>query len=93
MIQLKGKNALVTGASRGAGQQIATGLARLGCNVVVHARTSESTVKTAEILQKYSVNVYRVHGELSDEAQVIDLICQVRNLRIQIDILYNNAAV
>lgn len=33
MIELKGKNACITGSSRGAGQQIAMGLANLGCNM------------------------------------------------------------
>ena len=32
MIDLKGKNALVTGSSRGVGQQLAQALAKLGCN-------------------------------------------------------------
>ena len=34
MIKLKGKNAFVTGSSRGVGQQIVQGLAKLGCNIV-----------------------------------------------------------
>ncbi|HYF64897.1 MAG TPA: SDR family NAD(P)-dependent oxidoreductase, partial [Herpetosiphonaceae bacterium] len=33
---LGGKWALVTGSSRGIGQQIALGLAQRGCNVIVH---------------------------------------------------------
>ena len=52
MIELKGKNALITGSSRGVGQQIALGLAMLGCNVIVHGRTQKSTVKTLELLKK-----------------------------------------
>ena len=92
MIDLKGKNAFVTGSSRGVGQQIVQGLAKLGCNVVVHGRTKESCVKTIGILKKYPVKTYVVYGELSEEAQVKNLIKQVQNLNIQIDILYNNAA-
>jgi NAD(P)-dependent dehydrogenase (short-subunit alcohol dehydrogenase family) len=41
MIVLKDKNALVTGSSRGIGQQIVEGLAKLGCNVIVHGRTKD----------------------------------------------------
>ena len=92
MIQLKDKNALITGSSRGIGQQIAQGLAKLGCNIVVHGRTKESCKKTLSLLEKYNVNVYCVFGELSDESQVNQLINQVQNLKIRIDILYNNAA-
>ena len=39
---LKGKNALVTGASRGIGEAIGSRLAMEGANVVVSARTAEA---------------------------------------------------
>lgn len=93
MIQVKGKNALITGSSRGVGQQIALGLAQLGCNIIVHGRTPDSCSKTIELLKKYNVKVYSVSGELSDESKVNDLIKQVKGLKLSIDILYNNAAI
>ena len=93
MIKLTGKNALITGSSRGVGQQIAMGLAKLGCNVIVHGRTQKSCTKTLELLKKYNVNVYCVYGDLSEESQVNHLISQVQNLKINVDILYNNAAI
>lgn len=46
-----------------------------------------------EILNDYNVNTYCVFGELSEEAEVNQLIKQVQDLNISIDILYNNAAV
>lgn len=93
MIDIKGKNALITGSSRGVGQKVAQGLAKLGCNIVVHGRTKESCVKTLELLKPLNVKTYCVFGELSDETHVKQIIGQVRNLNIQIDILYNNAAI
>ena len=90
---LKGKNALITGSSRGIGQQIALALAKLGCNIIVHGRTLENCTQTLELLKKYDVNTYCVYGELSEESQVNQLINQVQILNIRIDILYNNAAV
>ncbi len=93
MIDLKGRNALVTGSSRGIGQQISQGLAKLGCNIIVHGRTKESCTRTIELLEKYNVKTYCVNGELSDEKQVKQLIKQIHNLNLQIDILYNNAAI
>jgi len=92
MKTLKGKNALITGSSRGVGQQIAKGLAKLGCNVIVHGRTKESCTKTLALLKPFDVKTYVVSGELSDESQVKRLIKQVMDLKIPIDILYNNAA-
>jgi NAD(P)-dependent dehydrogenase (short-subunit alcohol dehydrogenase family) len=93
MISLKGKNALITGSSRGVGQQLAMALAKLGCNVIVHGRTKESCTKTLGLLSNSGVKVYCVYGELSDENQVNEVIGQVRELKIQVDVLYNNAAV
>jgi len=93
MIALKGKNAFITGSSRGIGQQIALGLAKLGCNIIVHGRTKEACAETLELLKKHQVNTYLVSGELSDEIQVNNLIAQIQNLNIQVDILYNNAAI
>jgi NAD(P)-dependent dehydrogenase (short-subunit alcohol dehydrogenase family) len=93
MINLKGKNALITGSSRGIGQQIALGLAQHGCNIIVHGRKEGSTEKTLTLLKDYPVKTYSVFGDLSDENQVNNLIAQVRALNVQIDILYNNAAI
>lgn len=93
MIDIKGKNALITGSSRGVGQQLAQALAKLGCNVIVHGRTAESCTKTLELLKDSKVNVYGVYGELSEEAQVNQLIKQVKDLNIDIDVVYNNAAI
>ncbi len=93
MIDITGKTALITGSSRGVGQQVAQGLAKLGCNVIVHGRTKESCAETLSILKKFNVNTYSVFGELSDEKQVADIIGQVKALKVDVNILYNNAAV
>jgi NAD(P)-dependent dehydrogenase (short-subunit alcohol dehydrogenase family) len=93
MIDIQGKNALVTGSSRGVGQQIAIGLAQKGCNVVLHARTKESCAATQDLLKEYNVNINVVSGELSEEASVNNVIAQVNALGINIDILYNNAGI
>ena len=90
---IEGKTALVTGSSRGVGQQIAKGLAQKGSNIVLHARTKEACVATQELLKEYDINVYVVYGELSEEASVLDVVSQVNALGVDIDILYNNAAI
>ena len=55
MIELKGKNAFVTGSSRGVGQQIAKGFAMRGSNVIVHGRTKESCDKTMAMLAEFPI--------------------------------------
>jgi len=93
MIDIKGKTALITGSSRGVGQQIAIGLAKLGCHVILHGRKLKSTDKTKKLLESYPIKTYQVYGELSEEEQVKDLIQQLDNHELQVDILYNNAAI
>ena len=93
MINIKGKNALITGSSRGVGQQIALGLAALGCNIIVHGRTLCNCKETLDLLKKYPVKVHAVYGELSEKSEIDNIIHQIRNLNIPVDILYNNAAI
>lgn len=93
MIKLKGKNAFITGSSRGVGQQVSIGLAKFGCNIILHGRTEKSCTKTIELLKDYDVNVYLVSGELSDESEVNQIIKQVQDLNISVDVLYNNAVI
>ncbi|MFT5848259.1 MAG: NAD(P)-dependent dehydrogenase (short-subunit alcohol dehydrogenase family) [Psychroserpens sp.] len=93
MSNITGKNALITGSSRGIGQQIALGLANLGCHIIVHGRTKDSCKKTVELLKPYAIQTYCVYGELSNEQDVNNIIQQVKSLNINIDILYNNAGV
>lgn len=90
---LKGKWALVTGSSRGIGQQIATGLAERNCNIVVHGRRLENTASTVELLKSYDTQVHVVSGELSSREGIQSVIDGVRSGPGQVDILYNNAAV
>lgn len=90
---LSGKWALVTGSTRGIGQQIAIGLARCGANVIVHGRSVEAAAKTVGLLEEYSGKVEVVAGELSSEKGVDSVIEQVKSKVGVIDILYNNAAI
>lgn len=93
MIDINGKNVLITGSSRGVGQQLAIGFAKLGCNVIVHGRTSNSCKETLKILEKFDMKTYSIFGELSTEDEVNNLIKSADSLGINIDILYNNAAI
>ena len=93
MKTLTGKWALITGASRGIGQQIAIGLAEKGCNIILHASTAENCNTTLEKLNHYNIKMHvvgSVLGNLEEEQNFIDTI--IKNVGA-IDILYNNAAV
>jgi 3-oxoacyl-[acyl-carrier protein] reductase len=90
---LENKWALVTGSSRGVGQQIAWGLAERGCNLIVHAREPQHLEKTLVGLKKFKVQTHIATGELSTSAGVAQVIEQAMAAPGPVDILYNNAAV
>jgi NAD(P)-dependent dehydrogenase (short-subunit alcohol dehydrogenase family) len=90
---LQNKWALVTGSSRGIGQQIALGLAQRRCNVIVHGRTEVHTAHTLELLKPYDIQTHVVAGELGNAEDVQAIIRAVKEHPGRVDILYNNAAV
>ena len=89
---LENKWALVTGSSRGIGQQIALGLAQRKCNVIVHGRAEQNTLETLRMLQGYDVQTYAVSGDLDSPEKVDAIIQAVKAGPGAVDILYNNAA-
>jgi NAD(P)-dependent dehydrogenase (short-subunit alcohol dehydrogenase family) len=91
--QLSGKWALVTGSSRGIGQQITLGLAQRGCNVVIHGRSLANTEATQNLLADYDVQTYVVAGNLATNEGIQAIIQGVVAGPGQVDILYNNAAI
>lgn len=93
MKKLENRLALVTGSSRGIGQQIAIGLASEGCNVILHGRTKENCQQTLDLLSPYGVQTDTVEGDLSSIEDVHKLIDTVLDKYGYVDILYNNAAI
>lgn len=85
--------ALVTGASRGIGQQVAQALAAEGCRLMLHSRSVEATAALASRLREQGATVHTVAAELSDSAAVLHLAEEVSAICGTLDILYNNAAV
>jgi 3-oxoacyl-[acyl-carrier protein] reductase len=93
MIDIKGKWALVTGASRGIGRQIANGLAEKGCHLVLHSRKLEHTKVLAQELKQKGIEVYELEADLADDEAAKHLAEKAEELSQGIHILYNNAAV
>jgi NAD(P)-dependent dehydrogenase (short-subunit alcohol dehydrogenase family) len=91
--ELRGRWALVTGASRGVGRQIALGLAEHGCNIVLHSRDLTHTVDLESELTSRGVRVAAVAAELSDQDQVNGLLDRAIEVSGGLDIVFNNAAI
>jgi NAD(P)-dependent dehydrogenase (short-subunit alcohol dehydrogenase family) len=98
-VDAKGKTAIITGASRGIGKQIAIELGRLGANVVVAARTVEAhrrlsgTVdETVDAVQAVGGDAIAVRTDLANPDDVANLAEQAVTRFGGIDVLVNNAA-
>ena len=94
MEELRGRNAIITGASKGIGRAIARKLAQNGVNLVLAARTQSTLDKTAEELKNESgVEVLGISCDVSGLADLENLVKVCLERLGRIDILINNAGV
>ncbi|MBR2912858.1 MAG: SDR family oxidoreductase [Oscillospiraceae bacterium] len=93
MIDIRGKWALVTGASRGIGRLAALCLAKQGCNIVAQSRELAHTDTLLSELKEMGIEAYAVAAELSDITAVNRMLQEIEANGTQIDIVLNNAAV
>ncbi len=91
-VSIKGKTALVTGASRGVGKLVAVALAQQGARLLVHGRSESACAETLALVRAAGAEAHVIAGELSDPAQVEKIADRALELG-GVDILYNNAAV
>ena len=93
MIDVSGKWALITGASRGIGRLIALEMAKQGCNLVLHSRRLSHCSSLLEQVQRLGVQAYAVEAELSDLDAVEDMMTRIDRTGTSLDIVFNNAGV
>jgi short-subunit dehydrogenase len=89
------KNALITGASSGIGEQFAYALADQGANLVLVARRTERLIKIQEkILAKHpKLKITYLSIDLSKSGSVQHITDQLNQQKIPISILINNAGI
>ncbi len=85
------KTALVTGASKGLGQVIATYLARSGYDLVLTARSNDDLASVARRLSRNAVRILAVPGDVAEPRHRARLVDAARELG-GLDILVNNAS-
>ncbi|MFB4162628.1 3-oxoacyl-[acyl-carrier-protein] reductase [Alteribacillus sp. JSM 102045] len=91
---LKGKSALVTGASRGIGRAIALELAASGANVAVnYAGSAQKAEEVVAACKDQGVEAFSIQADVSKEEDVKAMIKEVTNVFGSIDILVNNAGI
>ncbi|MDE6784922.1 MAG: SDR family oxidoreductase [Ruminococcus sp.] len=91
MVNVKGKWALITGASRGLGRLIALAMAEQGCNLILHGRTKEHCNKILDEVTEKGIQAYTIGAELSDMEQLENMLAEIDGMGIQVDIIFNNA--
>ena len=90
----KGKNAIITGASRGIGKAIATRLALEGFNLVLAARTKNTLdVTVSELKDKYGVDVIGIPTDVGKLEDLKNLAEKAKAYFKKIDVLVNVAGV
>ena len=90
---LKGKVAVVTGASRGIGQAAAVTLAQAGAAVVVTSRTEPELAELAARIERMGGQALAVSADLTQEGDVERLKAATLERFSRVDILINNAGV
>ena len=93
MSDLSDHVALVTGASRGIGRNVAEDLARCGATVAVAARSLSAIEECAEAIRRNGGDSLAVQMDISNPDQIGDGIAQIRERFGKIDILVNNAGI
>jgi len=89
---LKGKIALVTGASKGIGKSIAQALGQKGAKVVISSRKQVALDEVAKEFNAEGIEVFPIASNIGDQQSMTNLVEQTIKHYVGVDILVNNAA-
>ena len=91
-MELKDKNVLIPGCTRGIGLAIAHKFASLGANIILNGRGEVSEDVLAEF-KDYPVKVFAVIGDVSDSADAKRMVEEATLAMGSVDVLVNNAGI
>lgn len=92
-MQLKGKVAVITGASRGLGRATAEAYARAGARVVIASRVAARGEETARLIRDEGGDAAYFQVDVSERGQVQHMVDEVVSSYGTVDILVNNAGI
>jgi NAD(P)-dependent dehydrogenase (short-subunit alcohol dehydrogenase family) len=90
---MTGRIAIVTGASSGIGEGIATSFGAEGATVVLGGRRIEELQRVAKLIEASGGKALAVPGDVRNEADVIGLFATVKETYGRLDVLVNNAGI
>ena len=91
-MNLKGRNALVTGASRGIGRGCAEELARAGANVAINYFSHrEEAEEVAAVVRKAGGKALLVQGDVSNRERVEEMVAETASEFGSVDLFVSNA--
>jgi len=90
---LRGRTALLTGASKGIGVHVARALAREGMNLVLTARSAEALEEVRNEIESMGVRAIAVPGDVGSREHLQALVVRAISEFGSIDVLVNNAGV
>jgi NAD(P)-dependent dehydrogenase (short-subunit alcohol dehydrogenase family) len=91
LFDLTGKNAFVTGASRGIGQAIAVAFAESGADVALVARSADGLAETAEAITAVGRKAFVIPTDVTSYDAVADAAATAIDQLSFVDIVVNNA--
>ena len=93
LFNLQGKVALVTGAARGLGQQMAYALAEAGADVAVCDLLTEPGEETAHRIEELGRRSWFGRVDVTRSSEIAPFLADVKTQLGEIDILVNNAGI
>ena len=93
MISLEGRVALITGAARGIGKEIALKLSGAGADIVICDLDEDMIETTINEIKEYGNKAHGIVCDVTSEESVKDMIDEIYRKFEKIDILVNNAGI
>ena len=91
---LRGKTAIITGASRGIGKEVATLFAKNGADLILISRNEERlSILHKELTETYDVDVKYYALDIADSDKLKNVFTEIKRDKKPIDIVVNNAGI